>query len=146
MPEVKAALAALERLNAEVFDGERPAVAVMRDGTVVLRPVGQPMQTAGGQILLSDALDLIAPFGPVEGGRGPDLVAPAPLVRIRPRRLSGAPYVLGSRVMTQALYALSQRGCTTANILELYPELSALGIEDAVRLEAQLAQNLVRAA
>lgn len=146
MPEVRAALAVLASLDAEVFDGDHPAVAVTRGGTVVLRPVGHPMQTAGGQMLLSDALDLIAPFDAVEGSRGPDLVAPGPFVRIRPRRLSGAPYVLGSRVMTESLYALADRGCTTGDIHALYPDLSPEGIADAVRVETQLARNLSRAA
>ncbi len=146
MPQVKAALTVLEHLESELFDGDRPAIAVTWDGVVVLRPVGHPLQTAGGQILLSDALDLIAPFAALEGARGPDLVEPGPFVRIRPRRLSGAPYVLGSRVMTEALYALSLRGCTPENIHALYPELSTDGIADAVRVEAQLARNLSYAA
>ena len=146
MPEVKAALASLASLQAELFEGDRPAVAVTRDGRLVLRPIGHPMQTAGGQVLLSDALDLIAPFDAVEGGHGPDLVAPGPFVRIRPRRLSGAPFVVGSRVMTEALYALALRGCSVEDIHELYPELSREGIADAVRVEAQLATNLAHAA
>lgn len=146
MPEVKAALGVLATLESELFDGDQPAVAVTRDGQVILRPVGHPMQTAGGQVLLSEALDLIAPFDAVEGGHGPNLVAPGVFVRIRPRRLSGAPYVLGTRIMTEALYALALRGFTAAQIARLYPEVSEEAIDDAIRVERQLARNLNRAA
>jgi uncharacterized protein (DUF433 family) len=38
------------------------------------------------------------------------------------------------------------RGCTIENIHDLYPELSSESIADAARVEAQLAQNLARAA
>lgn len=146
MSRVLEALSALRDLDVELFEGDRPSVAVTRDGDIVLRPVGHPTQMADGQLLISDALDLLAPFDSLEGGHGPDLVSPGEFVRIRPRRLSGAPYVLGSRVMTEALHALALRGCTVENINSLYPELSPVGIADAVRVEAQLARNLARAA
>lgn len=48
--------------------------------------------------------------------------------------------------MTEASYALALRGCSVENIHELYPELSRERIADAVRVEAQLAKNLARAA
>lgn len=58
----------------------------------------------------------------------------------------GVPFVLTSRVMTEAFYALALRGCTVEHIHKLYKELSPEGTADAARVEAQLAKNLARAA
>lgn len=146
MASVMRALAALRALDVALFEGDRPSIAVTRSGEVLLRPVGRPVQLADGQLMLIDELDLIAPFDSLEGGRGPDLVAPRPLVRILPRKMAGAPHVLDTRVETEALYALSRRGFGLEQIQTLYPEISQQAIVDALDVEAQLAQNLARAA
>jgi uncharacterized protein (DUF433 family) len=49
------------------------------------------------------------------------LLRPRELLRIVPRKLSGAPHVLDTRVETQAIAALSQRGYAPDKIRELYP-------------------------
>lgn len=146
MGSVRRALSALRELDVALFEGDRPAIAVTRSGEVLIRPVGRPVQWADGQLVLIDALDLIAPFHSLEGGRGPDLVAPRPLVRILPRKMAGAPHVLDTRVETEALYALGRRGFGLEQIQALYPEISHGAISDALDIEAQLAKNLARAA
>lgn len=146
MPDVKRALAGLRDLDVELFEGDRPSIAVTRSGEVLLRPVGRPAQWAHGQLLLIDALDVIAPFDSLEGGRGPDLVAPGLFVRILPRRMAGAPHVVDTRIETEALYALALRGFDIDRIHFLYPELSSEALVDALQIERQLARNLAQAA
>src|SRR5205085_161781 len=118
-------LGSVRALDAEMFENGRPSIAVTLNGEVLLKPVGQPMQWLDGQLVLTDALDLIAPFDSAEGGRGPDLVTPSKWVRILPRRLSGAPHVKDTRIESEGLYALTKRGFDSERIVSLYPERSS---------------------
>jgi uncharacterized protein (DUF433 family) len=138
MSTIKKAIARLRVLDADMFENGRPTVAVTPKGEILLKPVGQPMQWLEGQLVLTDALDLIAPFDSAEGGRGPDLVTPSKWVRILPRRLSGALHVKDTRIESEGLYALTKRGFDTERIASLYPELSVEAVQDAIDLEQGL--------
>jgi uncharacterized protein (DUF433 family)/DNA-binding transcriptional MerR regulator len=149
MDKIRRALQHLRKLEAELFEGVRPALSVTTDGKVLLQPAGHPAQWSGsdGQLVLAGALDLIAPFKSAEGPVGPDLVEPAPWVRIHPGRLAGAPHVRDTRIETEALFTLSLRGFEIEGIHRLYPEISPEAVRDAVLVEEQLARNaLPRAA
>lgn len=139
---VNLAIKRLRDLDLSLFEHGRPTVAVTRDGKVVLEAPGSPPETIDGQVLSRDVIDLVAPFETLEGSRGPDLLVPRELLRIVPRKLSGAPHVLDTRVETQAIAALAQRGYAPDKILELYPFLSSTAIAQSIELEQQLARNI----
>jgi len=146
MGAMRRALAALAELDLSLWteDGG-PAVAVDPAGELYLLAPEGP-QAAGGQRAIDGGmLDLIAPF---DGGdyRGPDLWAPRPSLRIVPSKLGGAPHVYGTRVETEALAALRERGMGRGAIARLSPRIDARALEDALDLEAQLRGNLALAA
>jgi uncharacterized protein (DUF433 family) len=90
-------------------------------------------------------LDLIAPFQ-TELGRGPNLYAPRPSLRIIPGKLSGSPHIVKTRTETIALAALRQRGLPDAKIAALYPLAPPVAIAEALDLEDELQGNLRAAA
>lgn len=70
---------------------------------------------------------------------GPNLVYPSAHTAISPWVMSGEPVVRNSRISTASLHALkAQRGLDTADIVSLYPTLSAEDVDDAVALESRL--------
>jgi uncharacterized protein (DUF433 family) len=146
MRMVRRALRRLRELDLEIFDQERPVIAVTRSGEVIITPQGARPETLEGQALSPDLIDLIAPFDTEEGTHGPDLQRPSEFVRILPRKLSGAPHVVDTRIATESLYALSVRGFSEDRIADLYPVLPRAAILDALRLEAQLANGFRAAA
>jgi uncharacterized protein (DUF433 family) len=86
-------------------------------------------------------VDLLAPFSAEKGATGPDLRRPRPHLEIIPGRLSGEPHIRGTRIETRVIYALRQRGYDPSQIATLYPAASPAGIQDAIALEALLANN-----
>jgi uncharacterized protein (DUF433 family)/DNA-binding transcriptional MerR regulator len=90
--------------------------------------------TPDRQIASPDILPLVAPYG----ARGPDLLEPRPLLRIIPGKLHGEPHVLNTRIPSAALYSLHRSGYTDAQILEMYPDVSAEALRQAVDLEESL--------
>lgn len=141
LPEIRRALRELQRLDLDLFEQGRPTVFVQPDGHIVLEePEGY--RRADGQTFLPGYLDLIAPFTTDEATRGVDLREPAPLVRIAPRRLAGAPHVVHTRIATESLAALRRRGFDVAGMRALYPDLSVEAIESALGVEDRLAENL----
>lgn len=83
---------------------------------------------------LSGAADL-------KSGRyqGPDLLRPRPRITIRPTVLSGEPCIRGTRISTQAMYALSEaRGLEPRQIVRLYPGTLETDVRQAIDLEASL--------
>lgn len=109
----------------------RPTVAVDRTGTVVHT---RRMETAVGQRVIDDVLDLFAPF---EGA--PDLRQPADRLRIVPGRCAGEPHLLGTRLTTMTVAALADRGYDLQLIRELYPREDVLALRQAVEFEQRLA-------
>lgn len=142
MNAVRRALDELKQLDLELWTEERgPVVAVSRTGEVFLTLDDQVSNLAGQAPLDAELLDLIAPFDTGEG-RGPDLYAPRPSLRIVPGKLSGSPHILKTRIETVALAALEERGLPQAKIAALYPIASEAAIAEALDLEHQLQRNL----
>lgn len=146
MPAVRRALEQLAELDLSLWTEERgPAVAVDRGGSVVV--LDKPgLEASGRQRRMPGAgdelLTITDAFNVPYGGRGPDLNAPRPHLRIVPGKLGGAPHVARTRVESQALSALATSGLPVATVYSLYPSLSHEAIDDALSLERQLQQNL----
>jgi uncharacterized protein (DUF433 family) len=142
MRAVRRALDELKQLDLELWTEVRgPAVAVSRAGEVFLTLDDRVSNLAGQSPLDAEWLNLIEPFNTGEG-RGPDLYAPRPSLRIVPGKLSGSPHILKTRIETVALAALEERGLPQAKIARLYPMASEAAIADALDLEHQLQRNV----
>jgi uncharacterized protein (DUF433 family) len=147
MPMIKEAIHRLRDLDLDLFDGDRPNIVVTVEGKVLLDRPGHPLEAVDGQLVERQLMDVLAPFSTLEGLRGPDLAAPRPHLRIVPRKLSGAPHVIDTRVETQAIEALASRGYPVEKIVALYPFLTPIQVRECIDLEQQLANNIaVRAA
>lgn len=144
MPAVRRALKQLRAHALPLWRADGSTLLVDGSGTIHVRNA-MGVQTLDGQIV-SDVLDLVAPFETAEGTKGPDLLRPRPELRIVPGKLSGSPHVVGTRIETRALAALTDDGFDVPGINRLYPYVSATQIEQALDLELQLADNLRRAA
>lgn len=145
MPAVRRALKELRELNLSLWDRDRPSVLVDASGHLLVKhPAG--VHDLSGQVVSEDLLDLIAPFSTSEGTRGPDLIAPRADLRIVPGKLSGSPHVVHTRLETRALAALATDGFDVPGIHRLYPYVTTLQIEQALELEKQLEDNLIKRA
>jgi uncharacterized protein (DUF433 family) len=142
MRQVRRALAQLRELDVGLFHDGRPAVLVKLDGEVLVRPPGEAPRRLDGQLVSDELLDVIAPFETRERTHGVDLQRPSTFVCILPRRLSGSPHVVGTRIDTQGLAALQRRGFDPSGIVRLYPDLTEEQVIDALGVEERLAQNL----
>ncbi len=89
-----------------------------------------------GQAAIPDALAVVRPY---QGA--PDLLQPRPLLRIIPGKLSGEPHVAGTRIPTQALFALHADGYSASQIRDMYPDASKDAIEQAIDLEESLSKR-----
>jgi uncharacterized protein (DUF433 family) len=138
-PVVRATLAELAQADLEGLRDERLSVRVDRAGAVHVGLADDGGETGSRRPL--DSLDLIEPFECRGGSRGPDLVAPRPLLRIVPGKLGGAPHLLGTRLQTEALAAIYRQGMSRSSVYRLYPRFDPLAIDQALDLEDQLAQN-----
>jgi uncharacterized protein (DUF433 family) len=146
MTAVRRALATLAELDLSLWteDGG-PRVAVDAAGRVFVLSSEGPQSADGQRAIDEDMLDLVAPFD-VGQQRGPDLHAPRPRLRIVPGKLGGAPHVHGTRLESEALAALNERGIDRAAIARLYPGIAGEAIDEALDLEAQLRGNVALAA
>lgn len=145
MPAVRRALKELRELNLSLWERDRPSVLVDANGHLhVKQPEG--VHDLAGQVVSEELLDLIAPFSTSEGTRGPDLITPRVDLRIVPGKLSGSPHVVHTRLETRALAALATDGFDVAGIHRLYPYVTPLQIEQALELEKQLEDNLIKRA
>lgn len=88
-------------------------------------------------LLPDDVLGLTAPFDSA-GMPGPDLLRPRPHLRIVPSKVAGEPHVAHSRLTTQTIAALADRGYPAAQIAAMYDEPEQV-ISEAIDLERQLA-------
>lgn len=141
MSVVREALVELDRIDLDLWDEQHGyMVRVSREGEVHLGPPGDSVPLSG-QLPLHN-LDLIEPFESEAGIRGPDLFAPRPRLRILANKLAGAPHLVRTRLETEALAAIAQRGISKAKLYGLYPNFDSTGIDEALDLEAQLARNL----
>lgn len=141
MPQVRKALREIEDLGLDLWStsevGHKSPIRVDRQGQIFIVTMNrmEDLRRAG---ILSETLDVLGVF---ESSyvKGPDLRTPRPNLRIVPGKVSGEPHVVGSRVTTQAIAALHNRGYTVDKISNLYPDLRPMGIIEAIDLEQQLA-------
>jgi len=142
MAKVRRALKELKRLNLDLFEEGRPVVAVTLKGEITIDVDAVPLQLVEGQYLERDFVDLIGPFEGLEGTKGPDLAWPRPTLQILPRKISGAPHIAGTRLPTQSISALADRGFTVDQLAKIYPFVDHASLNDSIDLEEQLKQNV----
>jgi uncharacterized protein (DUF433 family) len=136
--DIRAALAELEK------DGlprhKLRELAVSSDGMLFFHvPDGRTVRAdSGRQAALPGVLHLVSAYD----GRGPDLLAPRPLLRILPGKLHGEPHVMHTRISTAVLYELHCEGYSDEQIRRMYPDVSGDALLQAIELE----QSLIAAA
>ena len=140
MPEVRKALAELERRGLDIWDdsAQHPDSPLRVDSSANIFVVGDDVSRIDGQQTLADTLDLLGPFEG-DGRRGPDLVRPRPNLRIIPGRVSGEPHLARSRITTQVAAALHRNIADVEKIAALYPGFDASIFEEAIEFEFSLA-------
>jgi uncharacterized protein (DUF433 family) len=141
MAKVRRALKEIKRLNLDLFEEGRPVVAVTLKGEITVDVDAVPLQVVEGQYLERDLVDLIGPFEGLEGTKGPDLAWPRPTLQILPRKISGAPHIAGTRLPTESIFALADRGFTVEQLAKIYPFVDRKSLGDSIDLEKQLQQN-----
>lgn len=62
-------------------------------------------------------------------------------IAYNPEILSGKPHIVGTRLSIEFILELVASGATKAEMLKAYPQLTAEGIEDALRYAAQSVKN-----
>lgn len=142
MPKVQRALKQLRSVDLGLFDQGRPIVAVTLSGDVVFDADAVPLQLVEGQYLERELVDIVGPFEGLEGTRGPDLAWPRSTVQILPGKISGAPHIAGTRLPTQSIYALADRGLSVERLGKIYPFVSPQSLQESIDLELQLKKNV----
>lgn len=141
MPRVRTALALLDELGLDPWSPDASAgspLLVDRAGSIYVRvPEGILNLHRQPVLLPDDVLGLTAPFDSA-GLAGPDLLRPRPHLRIVPSKVAGEPHIERSRLTTQTIAALSDRGYPAAQIAAMYDERAEV-ISEAIDLERQLA-------
>lgn len=138
MPKIQRALREIDRLGLDWIEDGQSTLGVTLDGEVAINAPGLPPQRAHGQLFRADVIDVLAPFEGLEGTGGPDLRRPRPLLRILPRKISGAPHIDGTRLPTESVHALAKRGYSVGEIVSIYPFASAEAVSNSIDLERQL--------
>jgi uncharacterized protein (DUF433 family)/DNA-binding transcriptional MerR regulator len=139
LAEVRAAFELLAEQGINLWDESRdPPIALFVDrrGKIII-DAGKGAASLNGQGVMSDVLDLLAPFGEGESA-GPDLRRPRPLLRIIPGKCSGEPRVQETRITSPTLAALFERGYDLDGVAALYPDEPRAAPEQAYDLERQL--------
>ena len=143
MGKVLRALESLKQLDLGLLEEGRPTIAVTLRGEIVVNVEAYPLQRAeDGQYVERDLVNLLGPFEGLEGMYGPDLAWPRPTVQILPRKISGAPHVVGTRLPTQSIFALARRGFDIERLAQIYPFIDRQALGDSIDLEEQLNKNL----
>lgn len=141
MPSVRKALAMLDELGLDPWSPDAAAgspVLVDRKGKIYVRARDGILNLHRQPVMLpGDVLGLTAPFESA-GIAGPDLLRPRPHLRIVPAKVAGEPHVEHSRLTTQTIAALADRGYSIREIAEMYAEAEEV-IAEAIDLERQLA-------
>jgi len=145
MEAVRRALKSLEKLDVPLWHANESTLFVDGAGKIYVKPPAG-LQNLDGQREEDAFLDLVAPFTTAEGTRGPDLVRPRSELRIVPARIGGSPHIMDTRLETRVLAALREDGFDEGAIQRLYPYVTSKQISEALDLEAQLADNLRKAA
>lgn len=142
MSKVRWALEQLRVLDLGLFEEGHPRVAVTSQGDVGIHVDASPLRLSDDQFLNPELVDIIGPFEGLEGGKGPDLLWPRPTLQILPRKISGAPHIAGTRLSTQSIYALKDRGFSLEQLARIYPFASPDALQDSIDLEKQLEHNV----
>lgn len=140
MPEVRRALGRLDEMGLDIWasDGTRPSPLLVDRTARIYIAAADELVDARGQQVMADCLDVLAPF--LDGGdvRGPDLRQPRPRLRIVPGKCAGEPHLRGTRLTTQTVAALVDRGYDVDGVHRLYPDQDLEAITEAIDLERQL--------
>jgi uncharacterized protein (DUF433 family) len=143
MPQVRSALAMLDRLGMDLWSGGDGAgttpLVVDPAGGIHIRRGKRLIDVSGGgaePFELDVWFDLLGPFE-VAGHKGPDLRTPRPHLRIAPERVAGEPHVENTRLTTKTVAGLAARGFSIERIVDLY-SVSREAVEEAVDLESDL--------
>lgn len=143
MPEVRRALGRLDEMGLDIWasHGTRPSPLLVDRTARIYIAAADELVDAHGQQVMADCLDLLAPF--LDGGdvRGPDLRRPRPRLRIVPGKCAGEPHLRGTRLTTQTLAALVDRGYDVDGVHRLYPDQDLEAISEAIDLERQLGSH-----
>jgi uncharacterized protein (DUF433 family) len=138
MAQIRQALALAADLGIDLWAGSSSGVLIDATGTIFLRIEDQTLNMNGQPTVLPRKwLNLLEPFE-TEDHRGPHLVRPRPQIRIAPARLSGEPFIVGTRIATQTIAALVRDGYGTSQVARMY-EISDSAINEALDLEMALA-------
>ncbi|MEJ7741276.1 MAG: hypothetical protein WKF73_01280 [Nocardioidaceae bacterium] len=141
MPKVRRALVMLDELGLGLWDPgntEESALLVDGRGDIFVRTGYEVLNLNGQSSLLPEqSLALTAPFQEA-GGNGPNLVRPRPHLRIVPRKVTGEPHIMHSRITTQTVGALAERGFAANQIASMY-DVSEEAVLEGIDLERQLA-------
>jgi len=125
----------------ELYADRSGMVYVERDGVLV--EAGHDFsQRVAGDLLI----DLLETFRSESEIVGPNLMKPRPGLRIIPGKLAGEPHVEGTRIETRVLAALRRRGLEPDTIVDFYPGLTRLAVDQSLDLEKQLDKNIAVAA
>lgn len=147
MPKVRQAFQELDNLELDPWTPDAPDTSpllVDRAGQIYIRAHDEILDLLGQRTLLPEpVLELTAPFSS-EGAHGPDLKRPRPHLRIVPAKVSGEPHIEHSRLTSQTVAALANRGYTADQIAAMYDE-PVQSIREAIDLERQLAESPVAA-
>ncbi len=144
MGKVRRALEQLKKLSLDLFEGDRPVVAVTLKGEITIDADAAPLQVVEGQYLERGLVNLIGPFEGLEGTKGPDLAWPRPTDGADPSQKDlGRAAHAGTRLPTESISALADRGFTVDQLAAIYPFVGKESLRDSIDLEKQLKQNVV---
>lgn len=142
MREVRRTISAVAAHGATLTDVN---IRVDRRGKVVFETgpgiAWEAGPSGGNQSVSANVLYVLAPFPTEHGHIGPDLVSPRPNLRIIPGKMGGEPHVKWTRIPSLAVAALVSDGMSVAEIVRLYPDLTAEIVDECIDLEAQLLKN-----
>jgi uncharacterized protein (DUF433 family) len=117
---------------------EQSPIVVDQRGALFVQAGGRFLDLAGNVALPHEQrFGLMSPFE-LGGLRGPDLRKPRPDLRIAPARVAGEPHVARTRITTQTLAALAQRGYEADRVARMY-SLPMSAVKQALDLEQTLA-------
>lgn len=138
MPKVRLALARLSAEGLSLWEQDRPsAILVDQKGAIFLRLDERVIDLDGQEVFPELRMfDVTAPFED-EGKSGPDLLNPRPHLRIVPNRMVGEPHLADTRITTETVFALSNRGYEPDRIALMY-DVELQPVLEAIDLEQQL--------
>lgn len=140
MPQVRRALVLLDELGLGLWDSDDDydsPLLVGGSGEIFVRTRDAILNLHRQPTILPErALRLTAPFCEA-GGEGPNLIRPRPHLRIVPAKVTGEPHIENSRITTQTLAALADRGFSVDQIASMY-QTDAEAVLEGIDLERQL--------